>query len=129
MLRTSPQTKPVSDRKLVSGYFHGIFVCTGYSFRDGAIVYSQQTNVFPYTELNGKYSIPLTSINCTLYNTAQFSPISVTNTSCFHALSYLFSLTHTFFFLSPAISLRQSNQSDATPSDDGEEEESNAGQE
>ena len=37
---------------------------------------------------------------------------------------YLFSLTHTLFvfFFWPAISLRQSNQSDITPPDGGEEE-------
>ena len=62
----------------------------------GLLSYSQLTNVFPYMELNGKYSIPLTLFNCTLYHTAQFSPIYVTNDSCFHALLlYLYSLTHT----------------------------------
>ena len=75
-------------------------------------------------ELNALYSIPLASINSTSYNTVQFIP---TCHNCFHAfLLPLLPHTH-FFFFWPAISLRQSNQSDITPPDGGEEE-SDAGE-
>ena len=61
------------------------------------------------------------TVRCiTLYNSFLYTSVI---TAFIHSY-YLFSLTHTLDFFWPAISLRQSNQSDITPPD----EESGAGQ-
>ena len=80
----------------------------------GLLSYSQLTNVFPYMELNGKYSISLTLINCTLYHTAQFSPIYVPTTAasmhCCYTSSPLHTHTHTFCCYQQSLYVSPTNQ-------------------